>query len=119
MSAGAWIAVGLLGGLAASARFVVDSEVSRRTSGPFPTGILVVNLIGAFLVGVLSATALDSESLAILASVIGSFTTFSTWMLDTNRLIAAKHASLAWLNIGLPLVAGFLVVALGNSLVRL
>lgn len=117
MSTGTWIAVGLLGGLAASARFVVDAAVSRGRSGAFPIGILVVNLLGAFLVGVMSATALDSEALVILVSAIGSFTTFSAWMLDTHRLNAAKHANLAWLNIGLSLVAGFLVVVLGHSLV--
>jgi CrcB protein len=116
MSAGTWIAVGLLGGLAASGRYVLDFEVSRRTRGAFPTGILVVNLLGAFLVGVLSATALDDEALTVLASVIGSFTTFSAWMLDTHRLKRGKRADLAWLNVGLPVVAGFLVVSLGHSM---
>ena len=47
---------------------------------------------------------------------IGSFTTFSTWMLDSHRLADAGHAHLAWLNLGLSLVAGFAAVALGHWL---
>lgn len=120
MSAAAWVAVGLLGGLAASARFLLDSALSRRARAPFPAGILAVNLLGALLVGVLAATALGGEARTILAGgVIGSFTTFSTWMLDTHQLAAAKRARLAWLNIGLSLVAGFLAVALGHWLAGL
>lgn len=45
---------------------------------------------------------------------IGSFTTFSTWMLDSHRLADAGHAHLVWLNIGLSLVAGFAAVAIGH-----
>lgn len=117
MSATAWIAVGLLGGLAAGARFVLDSEVSLRVVGSFPAGILVVNLLGAVALGALAATPLDGEALTILGGgVIGSFTTFSTWMLDTHQLNAAKRARLAWLNIALSLLAGFLAVALGHWL---
>ena len=47
---------------------------------------------------------------------IGSFTTFSTWILDSHRLAEAGHARLAWLNIGLSLVVGFAAVALGHWL---
>ena len=47
---------------------------------------------------------------------IGSFTTFSTWMLDSHRLADAGHAHLAWLNLGLSLVVGFAAVALGHWL---
>ena len=46
----------------------------------------------------------------------GSFTTFSTWMLDSERLVEVGRARLAWLNIGISLVAGFAAVALGHWL---
>lgn len=118
MSAGAWIAVGLVGGLAAGVRFVLDFEISLRAAGPFPTGILTINLLGAFALGLVAGTALHGEALTILAGgTIGSFTTFSTWMLDSHRLNAADQARLAWLNIGLSLFAGFLAVALGHWIV--
>ena len=117
MTAPAWIAVGLLGGVAAAARFLIDAEIAARANSKFPLGILAVNLSGAFVLGVLAGAALHGEALAIVAGGgIGSFTTFSTWILDSHRLGEAGYASLAWLNIGLSLAAGFAAVALGHWL---
>jgi CrcB protein len=117
VSAGAWIAVGLLGGIAAAARFVLDAEVTVRRRGRFPLGILVVNLLGALALGVVAAAGVHGETYTIVAGgVIGSFTTFSTWILDSHRLAAVGAEHLAALNIGLSLLAGFAAVALGHWL---
>ena len=115
MSAPAWIAVGLLGGAAAAARFLVDATFAARSDHPFPLGILAVNLAGTLALGLVAGAALSGEALVIVAGgVIGSFTTFSTWMLDSHRLADTGHAHLVWLNIGLSLIAGFAAVALGH-----
>jgi len=112
-----WIAVGLLGGLAAAARFVIDAEVAARASSRFPLGIFVVNVSGALALGLVAGAGLDGEALVILAGGgIGSFTTFSTWILDSHRLGAAGHARLAWLDVVLSLLAGFAAVAFGHWL---
>jgi CrcB protein len=117
MTAPAWIAVGLLGGLAAAARFAIDAEVTARAEGPFPLGTLVVNLSGALALGFVAGAALHGQALAIVAGGgIGSFTTFSTWILDSHRLRAAGQPDLAFLNIALSLLAGFAAVALGHLL---
>ncbi len=117
MTAPAWIAVGLLGGLAAAARFLIDAEIAARIDGPFPLGILAVNLSGALALGVVAGTALHGEALVIVAGGgIGSFTTFSTWILDSHRLGEAGQTRLAWLNIALSLLAGFAAVTLGHWL---
>ncbi len=117
MSAPAWIAVGLLGGLAAAARFAIDAEIAARSEGAFPLGIFAVNVSGSLLLGLVAGAALQGEALAIVAGGgIGSFTTFSTWILDSHRLGEADLPRLAWLNIGLSLVAGFAAVALGHWL---
>lgn len=117
MSAAGWIAVGLLGGVAAGARFLIDAEISSRAAGPFPLGILAVNLTGALALGILAGAALDGDALVVLAGGgIGSFTTFSTWILDSHRLDAAGHTRLATLNIAISLIAGFAAVALGHWL---
>ncbi|MBA3867116.1 MAG: fluoride efflux transporter CrcB [Solirubrobacterales bacterium] len=117
MSIPAWIAVGLLGGLAAAARYLIDAEVSARVRAPFPLGILAVNLAGAFALGLVAGAALHGAALTIVAGGgIGSFTTFSTWILDSHRLATAHLARLAWINIGASIVIGFAAVALGHAL---
>lgn len=115
MSPAGWVAVGLLGGTAAVARFLIDSALSARADHPFPLGVLAVNLAGTLVLGLVAGAALDGEALVIVAGgVLGSFTTFSTWMLDSHRLAEAGHAHLVWLNLGLSLFAGFAAVALGH-----
>lgn len=117
MSAPGWVAVGLLGGAAAAARFAIDTAVTARAGHPFPLGILVVNISGALALGLVAGFALEGEALIVVAGGgIGSFTTFSTWILDSHRLADAGHTHLVWLNIGLSLVAGFAAVALGHWL---
>jgi len=117
MTVPGWIAVGLLGGVAAAARFLVDAEISARRAVPFPLGILVVNLSGALALGLVAGAALHGEALVIAAGGgIGSFTTFSTWILDSHRLGEAGLARVAWLNIAVSLLAGFAAVALAHRL---
>jgi fluoride exporter len=117
VSAPGWVAVGLLGGAAAAARFLVDAAVTARTDHPFPLGILAVNIGGALALGLVAGAALEGQALVIVAGGgIGSFTTFSTWILDSHRLAEAGHAHLVWLNLGLSLLAGFVAVALGHWL---
>ena len=117
MSALGWIAVGLLGGVAAAVRFVLDAEVTVRWPSRFPLGILVVNLSGALALGIVAGAGLGGEGYTIVAAgAIGSFTTFSTWILDSHRLASAGRADLAWLNIAVSVVLGFAAVALGHWL---
>ncbi len=104
MSAPAWVAVGLLGGAAAAARFLIDTAITARTDHPFPHGILAINICGALALGLVAGVALEGEALVIVAGGgIGSFTTFSTWILDSHRLAEAGHTHLVWLNLGLSL----------------
>jgi CrcB protein len=117
VSVAAWAAVGLIGGVAAGARFLLDSEVTARLPFPFPFGILAVNLSGALAIGILAGAGVDGDAYAIAAGgAVGSFTTFSTWILDSHRLGTADRAELAWLNLGLSLLGGLLAVSLGHWL---
>ena len=117
MSAVGWIAVGLLGGAAAAARFLIDAAFAARADHPFPLGILAINLVGTLALGLVAGFALQGEALVIVAGGgIGSFTTFSTWMLDSHRLADAGHTHLVWLNLGLSLLAGFAAIVAGHWL---
>jgi CrcB protein len=117
VSAAGWVAVGLLGGAAAAARFLIDAAFAQRSDHPFPLGVLAINLAGTLALGLVAGFALEGEALVVVAGgAIGSFTTFSTWMLDSHRLADAGHTQLVWLNLGLSLVAGFAAIALGHWL---
>ena len=117
MSAAAWVAIALLGGGLAVARFSLDAALSDHPAQPFPLGVLAVNLSGTFVLGLAAGAALGGEALAIVAGgVTGSFTTFSTWMLDTERLAGSGRGDLALVNLGLSLLPGFAAVALGHLL---
>ena len=112
-----WIAVGLVGGLGALARFTLDAAISERWSGSFPLGTLGVNLSGAFLLGLVTGLALHGDALLLVATGgLGSYTTFSTWVFESHRL--GEDGELLGLvaNIAVSLAVGLGAVALGRAL---
>jgi len=116
----AWVAVAALGGAMAIARFVVDTTVATRSSArwlgaSFPLGTLAVNLSGAVVLGVFAGAALSGSAYTILAGGgIGTYTTFSTWMLESHRAGEGGDARVLWANIAVSLMAGLAAVALGH-----
>jgi len=117
MTFAVWAGVVLIGGVGAVLRFVVDRTVSSRVPGSFSYGTLVVNLSGALLLGLLSGLAL-SPHLALLAGTafVGSYTTFSTWMLETQRLAEERQLWPAVANIVVSVVFGLAAAWLGTWL---
>jgi CrcB protein len=110
-----WFAVGALGGFGALARFLIDGLVSAGAGAQFPLGTLVVNLTGAVVLGVLVGIALHgSPYLLAGTAAIGSYTTFSTWLLESHRLAEDGRRWLLAANVALGLVMGVGAVALGR-----
>jgi CrcB protein len=82
-----WLGVGVLGGLGAAARFLIDAAVSSRSGGRIPVGTFAVNLSGSVVLGLLAGVALRGDAFLLAGTAtIGSYTTFSTWMLESHRL---------------------------------
>ena len=109
-----WLAAGALGAVGAVARFVLDGEIGRRVRGDMPWGTLTVNLIGALAIGVCVGAGVDGDArFLVVGGLIGSFTTFSTWMFETQRLAEEGEERLATLNIAVSVALGILAVALG------
>lgn len=109
-----WAGVIVMGGFGAVLRFLVDRTVSKRISAAFPYGTFVVNISGAVLLGFLAGLAL-SPHLALLfgTAFVGSYTTFSTWMLETHRLGEERQAWPAIANIVVSVVVGVAAAAVG------
>jgi CrcB protein len=110
-----WIAVGLLGGFGALLRFFVDGLVAARVGRDFPLGTFVVNLSGAAILGLLVGVGLTGDRLLLAGTAtIGSYTTFSTWMLESQRLTEDGELAVAAGNLLLSLLVGLGAAALGR-----
>ena len=109
-----WCGVALFGGLGAIARFELDGLVQRRSGSEFPLGTLVVNGLGSLLLGLLIGLH-RAESDLLLAGVatLGSFTTFSTWMLETQRLAEDGEGGLALANVVGSIALGLTAAGIG------
>ena len=82
-----WVGVAVFGAFGAVARFRVDAAVSARLPSDFPIGTLVVNLSGAVPLGLLVGAAVPHRALLVLGTgFLGGYTTFSTWMVESERL---------------------------------
>jgi CrcB protein len=115
VSAAAWAGVAVLGGAGALLRFALDGFVSERSGRALPLGTLIVNLSGAFTLGLLAGLALRGDALVLAGgATLGSFTTFSTWMFETQGLAVEGEPRAAAGNVVISLAAGLGAVALGR-----
>jgi fluoride exporter len=110
-----WLGVIFAGGVGAVLRFLIDGAVARRAGKSFPFGTLAVNISGATLLGFLGALALNRYA-ALLAGTafVGSYTTFSTWMLETQRLSEERQVRNAVANIVASIALGIGAALLGQ-----
>lgn len=112
--------IGAGGALGSVARYLLDGWVQRSTASDFPFGILLINVLGSFVIGVVMSLleareALDSTlRLTLTAGVLGGFTTYSSFNYQTLELFRARE----WASGGLYLV-GTVVLCLGAGLLGL
>lgn len=120
MNVALWAGVMVIGGLGSVARFMVDRAVARRAARPFPFGTLVVNVSGALLLGLVTALALPPEvTLLAGTALLGAYTTFSTWMLETQRLTEERQVWPAFVNIVLSIALGIAAALAGQWIASL
>jgi fluoride exporter len=112
-----WVAVMLIGGAGSVLRFGVDRVVTSAEGRGFPLGTLAVNVSGAVILGVITGLALGHDQALLAGSAaVGSYTTFSTWMLETQRLTEERQHRTAAVNVIASLALGIAAVALGRLL---
>jgi fluoride exporter len=122
------MALVFVGGASGSAlRWLVGLGIGERYKGSFPLGTFVINVTGAFLIGFL-ATVFNVDwkdrygshlTALVLTGVLGGYTTFSSYQLDTANLYNKKEhgvAALYWIS---SLGAGLVAAALGAWLAKL
>jgi len=112
-----WVGIAALGGAGAIGRFLLDAAVASRAERDFPFGTLAVNLSGAFALGVLLGVSLEGDALLLAGTAtLGSYTTFSTWMLETHRLGEDGEWGLGLANVAISVAVGLGAAALGRAI---
>jgi fluoride exporter len=112
-------AVGMGGGIGATVRFELELHLAHPTPPGFPGVTLVINIAGAFLLGALMALTLEhwppTRFVRPFAAIgiLGGFTTFSTFVVENDRLVGAHLPSVAITYVATSLVGGFVAVGLG------
>ena len=116
----------MVGGLLGTvARYFLSGTIHRWFGAGFPSGTLVVNLVGCFLIGFLSAVADEkfllgpNARILLLVGFLGAFTTFSTFMFETANLIKGGETFTALVNVVLSVIIGFFVFRVGVLLAEL
>ncbi len=111
------------GGLGALLRYVISGMTYKILGSTFPWGTLIVNLMGSFLIGLLWAF---SERVIIpphlrtflFIGLLGAFTTFSTYSLETAHLLRDGEFSLAFWNLAFSNGLGLILVFVGFAASR-
>ena len=117
MSDWVWLAVGAVGALGAIGRFLLDSLIAEHAGRDFPYGTFTVNITGAVILGALTSSGLEGNLLLVAGTAtIGSYSTFSTWMLESHRLAEDKEYARSLLNLALSLIAGVGAAFLGHTI---
>ena len=118
--------VGLGAAFGAVSRYVIDRAVTHRRgapfpAAPFPSGTWVINISGAFVLGLLVGLAgrhgMPASVLAVAGTgVCGGYTTFSTFSVETIRLTEDGRGIVALVNMMSSLAVGLVAAALGLGL---
>ena len=118
------VLIALGGAAGATTRYLVDTWVSERAGGAFPWGTLVINVSGSLVLGLLFALAVERGVLPasvrgpLLVGFIGAYTTFSTLMLESWRLIEGGAVAFGLANLVGSSAIGMIAVVGGLMLGR-
>ncbi len=113
-----WLAVAVAGALGATTRYLVDHLVSARLQGLLPWGTFLINVSGSLLAGVIVSLAAGQVitpawSQVLAGGFLGAYTTFSTAMYESVRLLENGARREAAINLVLPLLSSVLAAVVG------
>lgn len=119
-----YLFVGLGGAAGSILRYLTGNLLLVLNPAAFPYGTLVANLAGSFLLGLLTDTWLKNRkisseiSAAVGTGMIGSFTTFSAFSVETLGLLKEEHYYLAFLYFFLSIAGGLFSAWIGHRVLK-
>ncbi len=114
-----WLLIAAGGAFGSILRYAIQGWVQRAANGSFPAGTLAVNVLGCLVIGFLTALFTgpvlirEEYRIGLLVGILGGFTTFSTFGLESFTLMNAGQFALAALNIFSSCTLGLLAVWIG------
>jgi len=116
--------VGLGGGAGSMLRFAVQKIFNVHSAAAFPTGTLLVNISGCFLIGILwglfsrSLTVNEDLKLLLMTGFCGGFTTFSAFTLEGIGLLKENKTALFIIYLTASIVGGLLATFIGIRIAK-
>ena len=115
--------VALGGAIGAAARYLTGVGITRAFGfGTFPLGVITVNVLGSFLMGVLvvwlAHRSLTHLNPFLMTGILGGFTTFSAFSLETWTLVERGQGHLAIAYVVLSVVLSIMALVAGLMLMR-
>ena len=116
--------VGLGSFIGGAGRYLISKTIQAQIQSTFPFGTFTVNIVGCFLIGAVVGWSVKSNldsswQLFLTAGILGGFTTFSAFSLESVRLIQAGNIVAALLYIAISLLMGLLSTAIGFGIIKL
>jgi CrcB protein len=99
--------------IGAPLRFLTDRALQRMFPGRFPWGTFVVNVVGSFVLGLVTATAGPSVSAIMGTGFCGALTTYSTFSYETVRLIEGRNRLVGVTNVVASVLVGIAAATAG------
>jgi CrcB protein len=116
--------IGLAGALGTLSRYFVGVFAGRALGAGFPYGTLIVNVLGCFLIALVSQIALSTNlisptlRLTLTTGFMGGFTTYSSFNYETTNLLRERAWAAGLVNIGVTMLGCFVAGLLGLAVAR-
>lgn len=116
--------VGLGSFIGGISRYLISKLITEQVTTVFPFGTFTVNVVGCFLIGLVfgwsSKNVLETNTqLFLTTGILGGFTTFSAFSMETLNLMNAGHSTTAIAYVALSIMVGLMGTFAGYALMRL
>lgn len=106
------LAVGLGAAIGACLRYLITTYFKQHFMALFPLATLIINLSGAFILGLVFRFCPPSVYAVLGTGILGGYTTFSTFNVELLALVSNRRYLLAWLYLLVSVLGGLLLMFL-------